>query len=185
MYRYRASEDSPCHTVRSRRSALSHIYLRAIRGGFSAQRPCINVHRHGSPLTELRQRWVDTSRPVNKDHKISNPVAPIGRGGSRGRDAQPPIGRPPRGCEDVLNDAPQCTWLTKSGFSRGRPRLSLSLSFSLLLSLSLVTRDNPRSVTHDHPPGSSTTRHLSNAPTVFFPTRYIQGTPSLVAHTFP
>lgn len=71
------------------------------------------------PLDGTEATLVDTSWPVNKDHKISNPAAPIGRARSRGRGARRPIGRPPRGCEDVLNDAPQCTWLTKANFPRG------------------------------------------------------------------
>lgn len=73
------------------------------------------------PLDGTEATLVDTSWPVNKDHKISNPAAPIGRPRSRGPGARRPIGRPPRGCEDVLNDAPQCTWLTKADLPRGSP----------------------------------------------------------------
>lgn len=71
------------------------------------------------PLDGTEATLVDRSWPVNKDHKISNPAAPIGWPRSRGHGARRPIGRPPRGCEDVLNDAPQCTWLTKADFPRG------------------------------------------------------------------
>lgn len=71
------------------------------------------------PLDGTEATLVDTSWPVNKDHKISNPAVPIGRPRSRGPGARRPIGRPPRGCEDVLNDAPQCTWLTKADLPRG------------------------------------------------------------------
>lgn len=71
------------------------------------------------PLDGTEATLVDTSWPVNKDHKISNPATPIGRPRSRGHGAWRPIGWPPRGCEDVLNDAPQCTWLTKADLPRG------------------------------------------------------------------
>lgn len=96
------------------------------------------------PLDGTEATLVDTSWPVNKDHKISNPAAPIGRPRSRGRGARRPIGRPPRGCEDVLNDAPQCTWLTKADLAAakspdcpgqpGRPRARRPSSTDSLVS---------------------------------------------------
>jgi len=109
---------------------------------------------------------------VNKDQKISNPAASIGQPRSRGSGAWSLIGRLPRGCEDVLNDAPQCTWLTKTRLpagessrhriTRSRPRLLFChrrIKNSRRIS---VDRD-----THDEANGFSAHSNLS----LTFPTR--------------